>query len=438
MSTETEKIRQKLLRRRIIFVSVSLSLLGLVYAYFYITLSPSEPDEEILGNVGEVHQGEIVVGLLAPLQGDLAEYGKSIVRGATLAAKTINEDGGILGKKLRILTGDTRSSPTLAAELTNDFIRRAKVPLIVGTASEESALAASAAASKGKTPLIYLGNGYLKTCSEKDSRELDPYIFTTGLTEYMSVEPFLIYLADKLRPKEAAFRIYYFGTDDDDALKDNIYVQQTAESLTFKTVAEEIVDGRITDYFQKIRAIFKKDPDVLFVTTSRHASPGFLQQVAKLGVKAEMAVAGIKPFEKELIAPLGGAVDEFYTVSGYAEDIDTEQNKAFLETWEALYPNDEPSDIAIAGAYTALLLARAAFEKAGSTEIPAFLEAIKNLEVSAPQGRVSVNSHNNTLIKPLFATRFKNGRFVVDEYLGDVSHPALEACVRARKDAVVE
>lgn len=436
MSAETEKIRQKLLKRRLIFVSVALSVLGLVYVYFYVTMSPKSPEEDLVQSTQFEQEGEVVIGVLAPLQGELAAYGQSIVRGTTLAANRINEEGGVLGKKLRILTGDTRSDPALAAELTRDFITRAKVPLIIGTASEQSALSAAGAASEGKTPLIYLGNGYLKTCSAKDSQERDPYIFSTGFTEHMSVEPFLIYLADKLRQKESRFRIYYFGTDDDDALKDNVFAQQTAESLGFKTVAEEIVDGRITDYFRKIRAIFKKDPDVLLVTTSRRASPGFLQQVAKLGVKAEMAVAGIKPFEKELIAPLGGALDEFYTVSGYAEDIDTPENVSFLEAWKKLYPNEEPSDIAVAGAYTAVLLAQAAFEKAGSSSTEAFLEAMKNLEVLAPQGRVSVNPHNNTLIKPLFATRFKNGRFVVDEYLGDVSHPSLEACVVQTREAL--
>lgn len=46
------------------------------------------------------------IGLEAPLTGDQAELGQGMLRGARLAAKEINDDGGVLGKQLEIVAID--------------------------------------------------------------------------------------------------------------------------------------------------------------------------------------------------------------------------------------------------------------------------------------------------------------------------------------------
>lgn len=50
----------------------------------------------------------IKIGVLAPLTGTVAADGEEMVRGASLAAKEINEAGGILGYTFEIVTGDTK------------------------------------------------------------------------------------------------------------------------------------------------------------------------------------------------------------------------------------------------------------------------------------------------------------------------------------------
>ncbi|MCB0322825.1 MAG: ABC transporter substrate-binding protein [Bdellovibrionales bacterium] len=434
---------QELKRARLRAVAIAFALFGAILGGFLVfTYQPpvDEPQQSLPAVELDPQREDLHVGVLAPLQGPLKAYGESIVRGATVAANMINAGKGILNRNVKLHVADTRSLPNLTAELAEELIRREKVSLLIGTVDDEAALATAKVANAQKTPFVYLGNGGIKTCMSSDALKVSDYVWGVGLTEYMVTEPFLIYLADRLRRPETKFRIYYFGTDDAESRAESSFTIRTAESLGFETVAEEYVDIRIRDYFQRIRQIFNLAPDLLYVTTSRVGSPAFMEQAAKLGVKAEMVVAGSRPFEQEMVQPLGKALDGVYTVARYSTEIDSEENRAFLAEWRKYYPAPEevPTGIAVGGAYTALRLAEAAFNRAGSLDPAAFREAMKELEISVPQGRVVMESENNALLQPLYAVHVEDGKYRIAEYLGDVSHPALEDCLAVATEGAPE
>lgn len=442
--TNAEQRVAELKKARLRAVAIVFSVLGIaIAALLYPEIRKSMEGEEVEIDplsAARAQREDLHIGVLLPLQGELQAYGESIKRGASAAAHEINTGPGILGKNIKLHFADTRSMPGLTAELTADLIRRVKVSLIIGTASDEEALAAIPVATAAKTPFIYLGNGSLKTCKAENNREVSDYVWGAGLTPQMTVEPFLIHLADKLRKPETRFRLYYFGTDDEESRQESAFVIRNAESLGFETVAEEFVDVRITDYFQRIRRIFGLAPDALIVTTSRRGSPIFMRQAAKLGVKAEMAVAGLRPFEQEVVQTLGAALDGIYTAARYTENLENETNHQFLSLWRELYPQAEikPTAIAVAGAYTAIKVAATAWEKAESTDPEAFRSAMSELEVEVPQGRVIVSGENNLFVQPLYAVRIKDGEYAAEEYLGDVSHPGLKSCAIASNEHEVQ
>ena len=56
----------------------------------------------------------IKVGVLGPLTGDVSVYGQAVVNGATLRLKQANEEGGINGKQIEIISMDEQGDPTQA------------------------------------------------------------------------------------------------------------------------------------------------------------------------------------------------------------------------------------------------------------------------------------------------------------------------------------
>lgn len=66
----------------------------------------------------------IRIGLEAPLSGDQSTLGKGMLQGAQLAAAQINEDGGLLGKKVQIVNIDDAADAKKGVEAANAAVEK--------------------------------------------------------------------------------------------------------------------------------------------------------------------------------------------------------------------------------------------------------------------------------------------------------------------------
>ncbi len=63
----------------------------------------------------------IVIGILAPLTGDFANYGLPVKNSATIAVEKINKAGGVNGHKLVLAAEDSQCKPELAINIAHKF-----------------------------------------------------------------------------------------------------------------------------------------------------------------------------------------------------------------------------------------------------------------------------------------------------------------------------
>ncbi len=84
--------------------------------------------------------GTLTVGGLLPITGSLASLGPPEVAGAKLAVKEINKAGGVLGKDVKWLPGDSGDTTTDTASLTVDKHLKQGVDVIIGAASSSVTL----------------------------------------------------------------------------------------------------------------------------------------------------------------------------------------------------------------------------------------------------------------------------------------------------------
>src|SRR5512145_3414523 len=93
-------------------------------------------------------QGEYKIGVLKPLTGNLAFEGKRHLEGYEIMRDLINERfGGVMGKKLTLVSGDA-VDPTAAASEATRLITREGVKILTGTYSSTLCGAASEAAAR--------------------------------------------------------------------------------------------------------------------------------------------------------------------------------------------------------------------------------------------------------------------------------------------------
>ncbi len=77
-------------------------------------------------------EGSVKIGVLQSLTGDLGAYGGPMSDAMKLAAKQINENGGLLGKKLELLVEDDQTNNVAAVDAANKLVKVDRVPVIVG------------------------------------------------------------------------------------------------------------------------------------------------------------------------------------------------------------------------------------------------------------------------------------------------------------------
>jgi ABC-type branched-subunit amino acid transport system substrate-binding protein len=101
------------------------------------TLEP--PDDQAPKFSTKVNDGasddQLVLGGLLPITGSLASLGPPEIAGVKLAVQDVNDAGGVLGKDVKFLPGDSGDTTTDTAQLTVDKHLQQGADVIVGPAS---------------------------------------------------------------------------------------------------------------------------------------------------------------------------------------------------------------------------------------------------------------------------------------------------------------
>ena len=108
----------------------------------------------VAGTVPAKAQETIKIGLIASLSGPSAKSGEAITRGMTIAINEINEAGGVLGKKLELLSRDDENNPGKGLVAARELVQREKVAVLFGGLQTPVSLALVPFMNQSKAPFI--------------------------------------------------------------------------------------------------------------------------------------------------------------------------------------------------------------------------------------------------------------------------------------------
>ena len=108
----------------------------------------------MLGGCQKISTDEIAVGEFASLTGKEATFGISSHEGTVLAVEELNAAGGVLGKKIRLLTEDNQSKAGESANAVNKLVAKDGVVAILGEVASSRSLEAAPICQSNKTPMI--------------------------------------------------------------------------------------------------------------------------------------------------------------------------------------------------------------------------------------------------------------------------------------------
>ncbi|MEM7252860.1 MAG: ABC transporter substrate-binding protein, partial [Pseudomonadota bacterium] len=108
----------------------------------------------LVAYVGPTNADEFKIGVLYPIAGTGAVYGKPAMFGHDMAVDEINAAGGMLGKKVVSFPRDTKLKPAAAAAAAKELITKEGVDVLIGGLSSAVGLAISEVARQEKVLYI--------------------------------------------------------------------------------------------------------------------------------------------------------------------------------------------------------------------------------------------------------------------------------------------
>src|SRR5688572_15494929 len=250
-------------------------------------------------------QDTIKIGVTQPLTGALAASGNYVAQGAKIAEDEINAAGGVLGKKIQLITEDNKSNPTEAVSTVEKLIQRDKVPVLMGAWSSTLTLAVMPKLEEYKVPMV------VETSSSgKITTSGNPYVFRISPTSAMEAKAFQPLVA-KMGIKKADF-LY---TNNDFGIGSGAEFAKMLKENGVQVGVMETMDPKANDFSAQLAKIRASGGDTLFVTTAVEQLTLILKQAKEQQLKVRVISCGGSNSPDQLIEQAGDAANgSFHTV----------------------------------------------------------------------------------------------------------------------------
>ena len=363
--------------------------------------------------------GPITIGVLTPLTGPFATYGRDIVDGARLY---LDEVGGQMSRrKVDLVIEDYQVKPDVAVTKMHKLLERDHAHAVVGIVLSAAALAVKDYVNAQKVPLIISGFSVAEGLTLQPS----PYVFRLTYSASMTGAPIAQWAYKNLKARRAAI----IASDSVGPLELIMAWARAFEEAGGKVVQEvyaPLGNADFAPYITKLR----QDVDVIGVQVVGADGIRFVKQYDEYGLKGKIPLvdAAVGFTDISLLPATGDAAIGAYNSQPYQYTLDTPRNKKFVQAFRAKFNRDPgcPAEFT----YVAMAAIDQATKAAGGRieDTAKFLDALRKTDMEAPQGRVRFDRSQNVIADILISRIEKVGNQVVpvvietvkgvDQYLG--------------------
>jgi branched-chain amino acid transport system substrate-binding protein len=325
-------------------------------------------------------------------------------RGAELAIEEINAAGGVLGRKLELISRDDGANPGDAVRIAEELVSRDHVALLSGTILSNVGLAVADFAKQRK--VFFLASAPLtdKLVWGDGNR----YTYRLRASTYSHAAA-LVPLAAKLNKKRWAliYPNYEYGQSAVETFKRLLQAAQPDVQFVadIATPLGKIEAGAVAE------ALLDAKPDAIFNVLFGTDLAKFAREGESRELFKNRDVVSLLTGEPEYLDPLGGDAPNNWLVTGYPwYAIHTPAHDAFLSAYQKKF-NDYPRIASLVGYDTFKALA-AGIAKAGALDADKLAGAFAGLSFDTPAGPLNFRpqDHQSTFGLYVGRTGIKDGK----------------------------
>jgi branched-chain amino acid transport system substrate-binding protein len=352
-------------------------------------------------------------------------------KGLDMAADEINKSGGVLGKKLEIVSRDDGGNPGDAVRVAEELATADGINILCGTFLSNVGLAVTEFAGKKKVFFLAAEPLTDKITWANGNR----YTFRLRPSTYMQVA---MLLPDAVAAKKKRWALVYpnfeYGQSAAAAFKEMMKAKQPDVEF----VTEQATPLGKIDAGAVAQAIDDAKPDAIFSALFGGDLTKFVREGGTRGTFKDRVVVDLLGGEPEYLDPLKDEAPAGWIVTGYPwNEVDTSTNKAFVGAYQGRY-HDYPRVGSIVGYVTIKSLA-AGIAKAGSIDTEKLIDAFSGLAVDTPFGPITYRASDHQATMGAFvgklAVKDGHGTMVDFKYVDGASVLPSDAEVKKLRPA---
>ena len=348
----------------------------------------------------------IKVGEYASLTGKEASFGQMSHHGTELAIDELNARGGVLGKKLELLTEDNQSKQGESKTCAQKLISRDGVIALLGEVASGRSLEAAPICQKYKIPMISPSSTNPKVTETGD------YIFRVCFIDPFQGTVLAKFALNSLKVKNVAL-LTDVGSPYSVGLADCFRKAFTEGGG--RIAAEQNYSSGDKDFKAQLTSIKGAGPQAIFVPGYYNEAGLICRQARELGVTVPLF--GGDGWESAKLPEIGGeAVEGCYFSTHFSPKQKSAAVQEFSKKFQARY-GVEPDAMAALGYDSAMLLADA-IKRARVTDGPALRAALAaTKDFPGITGSITIDKERNAT-KAAVILKVTGGKF---DYLETVN-----------------
>lgn len=362
----------------------------------------------------------IKIGAFFDLSGPAAFIGTPTKLVADMVVDKINKDGGVNGKSIELIIGDTEGDPAKAANIAKKFIYKDKVAAIIGPTRTGTGMAVKKIIHGGKVPTFMTVGGDPVIMGGPKLGPFD-WVFKSPQRSSVAVKRLYMYLKDKGLTKVALL------TASDGFGKDGTrWLTKLAPQFGLEVVAQESFGPRDTDMTAQLTKAKNAGPQALVVWTIGPAGSIVSKNKAQLGIDLPLFQCHGLPDPKYIeLAGKASEGDRMPATKLMVADAlaDSDPQKAVIQEFIRLYTDEYgyhkqfPINTHSGYAWDAIMMVAEAMKKAGTRadDLRAAIEKTDGYVGISGVYHLTPEDHNGLDVDSMVIVQVKGGKFVMAE-----------------------
>ena len=345
------------------------------------------------------------IGVIAPMSGPNARYGAFANKGAALAAKEINAAGGVLGKQIELVSGDSQCVPAEGVAATQRMISLEKTPVIIGDVCSSVTLAMQPLAEESKVLLVNAASSN-PDITYKAGVGGFKWTFRNYPTDEVRAATVLEYAS-----KTKGFKKFAVLSVDSDygrgAIKFTKRYLPKYEGA--EILSEDYYKDSETDFRSVLSKIRRSGAQAIFLYGQADTTPIIARQMLELGLAGKVALVGNGEFNtKETIAAAPKVMNGAVEAAAWLPEVPAPRSLKFVEDYRKANGGEMPNNHAYTH-YDTLNLVVAAIKSANSLKAEDIRNAMAKIKYDSPMGVVTFDDHNQAVM-PMVLLEITDGK----------------------------